>query len=331
MTKTSGPLVAILVYDGLCTFEFGCAFEVFGLTRPEMGPNWYRCVTVAAESGVLRAAGGLFVEASRSLPALMEADTIILPGWRGPDARAPAPLVQALRAANGAGKRIVAICGGAFVLAQAGLLEGRRATTHWHHLQKLADRYPGVGVDPQALYIDAGDILTSAGSAAGLDLCLHVVRLDFGAKVANSVARRLVISAHRDGGQAQFVERAIPLPAGTHVGGVMDRIRERLSDDWTVDRMAAVAHVSPRSLHRHFHKMTGMAPGEWLQHERLSAARDLLEETTLSVKAIAARVGLRSDVNFRQVFRQATGLTPTDYRNRFHTRETASTRLTIQG
>ena len=243
MPKSSGPLIAILLYDGLCTFEFGCAFEVFGLARPETGHGWYRCVSVAAEPGPLRAAGGLLVDAALSLDDLCQADTIVLPGWRGPDAPAPRPLVEALCRAHAAGKRIVSICGGAFVLAQAGLLEGKRATTHWHHLQRLADRYPGVMVDPQALYIDSGNIFTSAGSAAGLDLCLHIVRQDFGAKIANRVARRLVIAAHREGGQTQFVERAVPPPAGARLGALLDQIRANLSEEWSVDKMASVTHI----------------------------------------------------------------------------------------
>lgn len=317
MPNLSGPRLAILVYNGLCTFEFGCAFEVFGLTRPEMGPGWYRCMTVAAEPGPLRAAGGLAVLPERDLSALTEADTIVIPGWRGPMIEAPAELLDALRRAHAAGKRIVAICGGAFVLAQAGLLDGRKATTHWHHLQALEARYPAIEIDRQALYVDTGDILTSAGSAAGLDLCLHVVRRDFGARAANSVARRLVVPAHREGWQSQFVERTVPLPSGAHLGDLMDHIRGHLSRRWTIAGMAAEAHLSARSLHRQFLQMTGMAPGAWLQNERLCAARDLLEGSALSIKEIAAQVGLGTDTNFRRLFRLETGSTPTEYRRSF--------------
>jgi len=323
MPNGSGPLVVILAYDRLCTFEFGCAFEVFGLSRPEMGPGWYRCLTAAVEPQPIRGAGGLRLEADGGLDLLDAADTIVIPGWRGMDAAAPPALLEALRRANAAGTRIVSICGAAFVLAQAGLLTGRRATTHWHHVSALASRYPDVVVEREALYVDEGDILTSAGSAAGLDLCIHIVRKDFGAKAANSVARRLVVAAHRDGGQAQFIERPLPPPSGTRLSDLLETIQRLLSEKWTVERMAAEAHVSVRTIQRHIHEATGLAPGEWIQRQRVSYARDLLEETALSVEEIAIRAGFGTATNFRQHFRSATGLPPASYRSRFHLREPA--------
>ncbi len=318
MPNASSPLVVILAYDQFCTFEFGCAFEVFGLSRPEMGPGWYRCLTAAAEPGLLRAAGGLRLEADGGLELLHAADTIVIPGWRGPDAEVPAALLEALRRANAAGTRIVSICGGAFVLAQAGLLSGKRATTHWHHVAALASRFPKIVVERDALYVDEGDILTSAGSAAGLDLCIHIVRKDFGAKAANSVARRLVVAAHRDGGQTQFIERSLPPPSGSRLSGLLETIQRRIGEKWTVDRMAELAHVSVRTIHRHIYEATGLAPGEWLQRQRVSYARDLLEETTLSVEQIADRAGFGTATNFRKHFRSVTGLPPVAYRSRFH-------------
>lgn len=317
MPIASAPLVAILAYDGLCAFEFGCASEVFGLARPEMGEGWYRCVTVAAEAGPLRG-GCLEVHPDGGLELLTSADTIVLPGWRGPGAEAPPPLCEALGLAHRAGKRIVSICGGAFVLAQAGLLRGKRATTHWHHLDQLAAAYPDIRVDRQALYVEDGTILTSAGSAAGLDLCLHVVRQDFGAGVANRVARRLVIAPHRDGGQSQFVERPLPPPSGMRVSGLLEMVCSRLGEDWTVARMAQEAHVSMRSIQRHIRNATGLAPGAWLLNMRLGHAKGLLEETQLSVEAIAAHAGFGTAANFRQHFRAAVGLSPSQYRSRFH-------------
>lgn len=314
MPKRLNPLVVILAYDSLCTFEFGCAFEVFGQSRPEMGPSWYRCVTAAAEAGPIRCVGGLQLEPDGGLELLAEADTIVIPGWRGPDATAPEPLLEALRRASVSGIRIVSICGGAFVLAQAGLLAGRRATTHWHHLAKLAERYPDIIVEQHALYVEEGQILTSAGSAAGLDLCIHVVRRDFGAKAANSVARRLVIAAHRDGGQSQFIERSLPPPSSARLSSLLNTIRQRLGEQWTVERMAKEAHVSVRSIQRHIREATGMAPGQWLQRERIAHARDLLEETTLSVEEIAKHSGFGTATNFRQLFRAAVGLPPANYR-----------------
>ncbi len=319
MPKRPNPLVAIVAYDDLCTFEFSCAFEVFGLSRPEMGPQWYRCVTASAEPGPIRCVGGLKLEPMGGLELLEEADTIVIPGWRGPDATAPAPLLEALRRANAMGIRIISICGGTFVLAQAGLLAGKRATTHWRHLARLAARYPEIVVERRALYVDEGSILTSAGSAAGLDLCIHVVRKDFGARAANSVARRLVIAAHRDGGQSQFIERSLPPPSGARLSALLDAIRGRLDEQWTIKRMAAEARVSVRSIQRQVHEATGMAPGKWLQRERVARARDLLEETTLPVEAIAAHLGFGTATNFRQHFRAAVGLAPVNYRMRFCT------------
>ncbi|WP_349960254.1 transcriptional regulator FtrA [Rhizobium sp. ZPR3] len=317
MPKNANPLVVIAAYDQLCTFEFGCAFEVFGLSRPEMGSGWYRCMTAAVEPGPIRGAGGLTVNSDGGLELFDQADTIVIPGWRGPDATAPEPLLKALRKAHANGSRLVSICGGAFVLAQTGLLSGRRATTHWHHAGNLAAAYPEIDVEPHSLYVDEGDILTSAGSAAGLDLCIHVVRKDFGAKAANSVARRLVAAAHREGGQMQFIERPVAGRGATRLSTLLDVIRGDLAQQWSVQRMAEEACVSVRSLHRHIHEAMGIAPGEWLQNERLARARELLEETSLPISVIAMHVGLGSAANFRHHFRASVGLSPTAYRSRF--------------
>jgi len=317
MPKNINPLVAITVYDQLCTFEFGCAFEVFGLSRPEMGPNWDRCATAAIEPGAIRGAGGLTGSSGGGLEILDRADTIVIPGWRGPDTQAPAPFLDALRKAHTRGARLVSICGGAFVLAQTGLLSGKRATTHWHHLERLATAYPDIDVEPHSLYVDEDDILTSAGSAAGLDLCIHVVRKDFGAKAANSVARRLVIAAHREGGQTQFIERPVAARSTTRLSPLLDTIRGSLAHQWSVQRMADEACISVRSLQRHIREVTGSAPGEWLQNERLARARELLEETSLPVSVIATQIGLGSATNFRHHFRAGVGLPPAAYRSRF--------------
>ncbi|MEL6062741.1 transcriptional regulator FtrA [Methylobacterium sp. 2A] len=310
--------LAILAYDGLCTFEYGCAVEVFALPRPEFGVRWYRSVIAAAEPGPLRGVGGVTVQADGGLELLESVETIVIPGWRGPDGSVPEPLLHALRRAHARGARIVSICAGAFVLGAAGLLAGRRATTHWHHTGRLA-AIPEVQVEVDVLYVDEGSILTSAGSAAGLDLCLHVVRKDFGAQTANLVARRLVIHAHRDGGQAQFVQRPVPRRAGAKLGLLFDRVRGSLGEVWTVERMAAEAGLSLRSLHRHVRAATGTAPGTWLIAERLAEARTMLEETNRPVEEIAERVGFGSAPALRSHFRAILGVTPTDYRKRFST------------
>lgn len=314
MPNTIGPCVAILVYDRLSLFEFSCAFEVFGLSRPEMGADWYRCILVGAEAVPLRATHGVTVTPEKDLSGLDDADIIVIPGWRGASEDAPEELLSALRTAHKAGKRLVSICGAAFVLAQAGLLDGRRATTHWHHSDILAARYPTIHVVPDALYVEDGSLLTSAGSAAGLDLCIHVVRQDFGARAANMVARRLVVAAHRDGGQAQFIERAIPPPSGGRLTALLDAMRGRLGEPWGAQRMAREMRVSLRSLHRHVHEATGLSPGVWLMRQRILLAQELLQETDLSIEAIAHAAGFGSAANFRQHFRSVVGVAPTVFR-----------------
>ncbi|WP_298959937.1 transcriptional regulator FtrA [uncultured Methylobacterium sp.] len=316
----SSPLVAILAYDGLCTFEFGCAVEVFGQSRPEMGTGWYRCVTVAAEDGPLRGVGGVRIEADGGLDLLVNASTVVVPGWRSPFAPVPGALAQALAAAHERGARLVGICAGAFVLAATGALRNRRATTHWFHVARLAEISPDTEVVADVLYVDEGSVLTSAGSAAGLDLCLHMVRRDFGAKAANQVARRLVLSAHREGGQTQFIERPVPLRAGTRLGAFLDGVRPRLSENWTLHRMAQESGLSLTGLHRHVRAATGLSPGAWLVAERIRQARDLLEDTNLPVEAVARACGFGEAVNLRKHFQRAIGLSPSSYRARFDAR-----------
>ncbi len=232
-------LVVTLAYDGLCTFEFGIAIEVFGLHRPEMGPDWYRFAVCAVDQGPLRAVGGFRVVADGGLELLEEAGTIIIPGWRGAREPVPPALIDSLRRAHDRGVRLMSICSGVFVLAAAGLLSGRRATTHWHYVEPFSAAYPDVKVEPDVLYVDEGNILTSAGSAAGIDLCLHVVRHDFGAEIANRLARRLVVPPHREGGQAQFIERPVPnAREGVRFGPLLDRMRARLAESraWRASR-----------------------------------------------------------------------------------------------
>lgn len=205
------PLVVVLAYDGLCTFEFGIAVEVFGLPRPEMGENWYQFAVAGLDSGAMRATGGIHVVADGGLELLTQAGTIIIPGWKGSDVPVPAHLVDALRQAHQQGARLLSICSGVFILAATGLLSGRRATTHWRYSDTLKMQYPDINIEPDVLYIDEGTMLTSAGSAAGIDLGLHLIRRDYGSKAANQVARRLVVAPHRDGGQAQYIEKAVPV------------------------------------------------------------------------------------------------------------------------
>lgn len=317
MPKTQPPLVAILAYDGLCTFEYGCAVEIFKLYRPEMGEAWYRAIIVAGERGELRGLGGIRVDAEAGLEALQEAETIVVPGWRDPAERPPQPMLDALTAAHERGCRLVAICGGAFVLAATGLLDRKRATTHWHHLDRLRKTYPAIRVEPNVLYVDEGTLLTSAGSAAGLDLLLHIIRRDFGASSANRVARRMVVAAHRGGGQAQFVEQPVPKREAMHLSRLVEVIRSKLDFPWTIDTMAAEAGVSVRSLHRHLTTTTGSAPGAWLIQQRVSRACELLESTNHSIDEVAHIVGFGSGATLRQHFRHGLGVSPSDYRRQF--------------
>jgi AraC family transcriptional activator FtrA len=311
------PLVVALAYDGLCTFEFGVAVEVFGLPRPEMGPGWYRFAVAAEAPGPLAAAGGVTVTASAGLEALEAAGTVVVPGWRAIDAPVPEAVCAALRAAHARGARVLSLCSGVAVLAAAGLLDGRRCTTHWRYAAGLAARYPALRVDPAVLYVDEGSVLTAAGSAAGIDLCLHLVRRDFGPEAANAVARRLVVPPQREGGQAQFIPRPVPKRPGTRLAPLLDAVRARITEEWTLPRMAEEAAVSLRNLHRRFREATGLSPGEWLLAERLARAQELLEATALPVEAVAAEAGFGSAATLRLHFRTRYGVSPQAWRGRF--------------
>lgn len=315
--RGGNPLVAALVYDGLCGFEFACAAEVFGLPRPELEPGWYRFETRAAERGVLRAQHGLRVVADAGLDRLDEAGTIIIPGWKGIDVPVPPRLLDALREAHAGGARLLSICSGSFVLAATGLLDGKRATTHWRHAAALQRMYPRIQVDPGVLYVDEGQLLTSAGSAAGLDLCLHLVRRDHGPDVANQVARRLVIPPHRDGGQAQFVERPVPKREASALSRVIDAMHRRLASPQPIAELAAMAAMSERTFMRRFKEATGTSPADWLIAARVDRARELLESSPLSVDGIADECGFGSAITLRHHFRRKLGISPTAYRARF--------------
>jgi AraC family transcriptional activator FtrA len=315
--KAPNRLVAVLVYDRLATFEFGVAAEIFGLPRPEMGEDWYRMVTCAVEPGPLRAGGGLHITAQTGLEGLEAAGTVIVPGWTGIDVPVPQRLSAALRAASARGARIVSICSGAFVLAAAGLLDGRRATTHWRYVDQFRAAFPNVELDPNVLYVDEGRTLTSAGSAAGIDLMLHIVRSDFGAEAANSVARRLVVPAHRDGGQAQFIPKPVPKVANGRLAPLLDELRNRLDRPLSVVEMASNAAMSERTFLRRFRELTGLTPGRWLLEERLARAKHLLEGSGASIESVADAAGFGSAATLRLHFRERIGIGPNEYRRRF--------------
>ena len=315
LTNAPRPLVVALAYDGLCTFEFGVAVEVFGLPRPELGENWYRFAVAAVEEGELRATGGVRIVADGGAELLAQADTLIVPGWRGADAEVPPALCEALRRAHRRGCRILSICSGAFALAAAGLLDGRRATTHWRYTDALQRRYPAIDVVDDALYVGEEDLMTSAGSAAGLDLCLHVVRCDYGLEIANSVARRLVIQPHRDGGQSQHAARPVARSReSARMGQLFDWLHQRIAEPHTLASLARRAGMSPRTLLRRFEESTGTTPARWLLEARLRLAADALVSGSLSVEQIAQQSGLASGSALRQHFRQRYGVSPRQYR-----------------
>jgi AraC family transcriptional activator FtrA len=310
--------VAILAYDQLCMFEFGIAVEVFGLPRPEFaGLDWYSHEIVGIEPGPYRSTGGIRVDAPHDLGRLEQAGLIIVPGWRGAKQPVPAELVDALRAAHARGARIATLCSGVFVPAGAGLLDGRRATTHWRYAGTLAEDHPSITVEPDILYVEDGNLLTAAGSAAGIDLCLHIVRQDFGAAVANTVARRLVLPAHREGGQAQYVARPVARERRGRLGPLLDDLRSRLDEDWSIARMAETARLSERTLIRHFNDSTGLSPLNWLIAERVERCKELLETTALDLDAIAEASGFRTQETLRHHFRTRTGISPSAFRRQF--------------
>lgn len=311
-------LVVALAYDQLCTFEFGCVVEIFGLPRPELEINWYQFDVCATSRRSLRASGGLTFKAPNSLALLDSADTIIIPGWGNLRAPPPRNLLNALRYAHSRGARICSICSGVFLLAATGLLDGKSATTHWKFADDLAKRYPSINVLPDALYVDEGDLLTSAGSAAGLDMMLHIVRTDHGTKVANSVARRLVIPPHRDGGQAQFISRPIQRPDERQLSKLMDRVRRRPADEYSLEKMAALSSLTVRTLQRQFRSNTGMTPIEWVVQERITIAKELLEISKASISSIVETTGFGSEESLRRHFRRIVGIPPVAYRERFN-------------
>ena len=308
--------VAAFVHDGLSPFELAIAVEAFGIKRPDFeAPWWYEFEVCAERPGRLRTLGSFELVVANGLETVAAADTVIVVGCPDLHGDPSEELVASLRQAHKRGSRIVSICTGAFTLAGAGLLDGRTVTTHWRHAPLLALRYPRVTVAPDVLYVDHGDIATSAGTAAGIDLCLHLVRSDHGSEIASGLARRMVVAAHRDGGQAQFVERAVPPAiADPAIAEAIAHIRSNLHEPLPLKRLAGRVHLSPRQFSRRFRAATGSSPGDWILHERLDAGRALLERSNDGIEDIAQRVGLPNTSGFRRHFRESYGIPPAKYR-----------------
>ncbi len=306
-------VVALALSDGVPFYELAAPCEIFGSRAPRGVEGWYD----------LKVCGPLNARVDRWFRAdteftyddLVGADTVVVPACQELNPRPD--LVSAVREAYDRGARVMSICTGAFILAEAGILDGRRAATHWMYAATLAERYPAVSVDTAGLYVDEGRVLTSAGKAAGHDLCLHVVRSDFGATVANRIARRLVMPPHREGGQAQYITTPVQSPTTGGLSSVLAWALEHLAEPITVEDLAARAHLGTRTLNRHFHARVGTNPLQWLHDQRIRRAQELLEQTDLPVEVVAARVGLTSAAVLRRHFRRALDTTPDAYRRTF--------------
>jgi transcriptional regulator GlxA family with amidase domain len=320
MPSAHGQRVALLLLDGAVFFDVGTVLTVFGSRRPGTPrPDLGYGLTVCSAGGrPVTTSQGLTVSVDAGLEALRRADLVVVPGTTPDLVAGQEQAVAAVAAAHRRGARIMSVCTGAFVLAAAGLLDGRRATTHWGYCDRLAAEYPAVRVDPDVLYIDDGDVLTSAGISAGMDLCLHVVRGDLGADAAMTIARWNVVAPHRDGGQAQFI--AAPVPDARNGGGLAGTrawALEHLAEALTVRDLARHAHMSARSLARHFVAETGTTPKQWLLAHRVQHARRLLETTELSIEEVAVRSGFGSAAALRIHFDRVTATRPTAYRAAF--------------
>ena len=309
--------VAAVVDQGALTFDFAIPCEVFGLDRSDIVDPWYEFLVVAAGDRRVLTQTGFELVAPHGLEALARADTIVVPGWSDPDDDPSEPLKQELLAAHARGARILSLCTGAFVLAATGLLDGRRATTHWMYAERLRQRFPSIDLDPDVLYVVDGNVMTSAGTAAGIDLCLHVVALDHGVDVAATVARRLVMPLFRSGGQAQYVDAPVVTGEGNGLGALLDWGRANLGAGLSVDDLARKGAMSPRTLTRRFRAAVGMPPGEWLQRERLRLAQRLLESTGDPIDLVAKRAGYDSDATMRAQFATRLHTSPRAYRRTF--------------
>jgi transcriptional regulator GlxA family with amidase domain len=312
--------VAAVVLDGFEPFELGVLCEVFGTDRTDEGLPGYDFAVVAAEDGPLRSAAGFALQTAFGLDRLEKADLIAVPATS--DARCmrgdwPEPLLAALRRGVERKACVLSVCTGAFVLGAAGLLDGRGCTTHWRHAARLARMYPAAKVDPSVLYIDDETVVTSAGTAAGIDACLHLVRKEQGSRVANAIARRMVVPPHRDGGQAQYVERPVAEPDCDTLGEVIQWMQHNLNRAATVDELASLAAMSPRTFARRFVQETGTTPQRWLTGQRILLAQQLLEETDEIVDVIAERAGFGNAATLRHHFRAWRATTPNAYRRMF--------------
>lgn len=308
--------IAVLAFDGISPFHLAVPCVVFADQHPDM-PE-VKLQVCALQAGKLRSSAGFTLEVEHDLSAFASADLIIIPSWHQLERTPPAPLLHALQSAQQRGAAILGLCLGAYVLAYAGLLDGKRATTHWAYAEDFAARFPAIAVDADVIYIEQGQLMTSAGTAAAMDSCLHWLRQHYGGALANKVARRLVLAPHRQGGQAQFIEQVMPVSAQAHrLSKVLAQLRANLAHNHTLDSMAALAHMSRRNFSRHFQQLCGVSPTQWLLRERLARVQHLLEASDLSLQAIAEQTGFGSQESLRLQFRQRFGIAPSAWRKQF--------------
>ena len=310
--------IAVVAYDRISPFHLSVPCLVFGEDRGESGVALFDLRVCTLDPAPLRTSVGFTIGVSQGLGVLARAHTVIVPSWRDPNERPPQRLLDALRRAHERGARVVGLCLGAFVLAEAGLLDGRPATTHWRWADRFAQRYPQVQLDRDVLYVDDGDVVTSAGTAAGIDCCLHLLRRRHGAEVAKRVARRLVVAPHREGGQAQYIEQPLPNAAPDHrLSEVLIWAAKHLDHNLSLDQLAARGAMTRRTFTRHFRQNTGTTVGQWLLHQRLARAQRLLETSARPMEQVAADAGLGSAMSMRQHFAAAFKTSPSAYRKHF--------------
>ncbi|MFE6973633.1 helix-turn-helix domain-containing protein [Streptomyces sp. NPDC057682] len=310
--------VAALMLDDVHPFELGVLCEIFGLDRSDDGLPVHDFAVVSAEGPELRTHAGFTIHTPYGLDRLEEADLIAVPaGSRFGDRDFPEEVLDALRRAVDRGARVLSVCSGAFLLGAAGLLDDRRCTTHWKHADVLAQRFPRARVEPDVLYVDDGPVITSAGTAAGIDACLHLVRQAYGPAAANTIARRMVVPPHRDGGQAQYIQRPLPRDRCDTVGETLAWMERHLEQEMTVEQLAAQTHMSPRTFARRFQQETGTTPYRWLLRQRVLLAQHLLETSDETMDTIAGRTGFGNAAALRHQFVRALGTTPQAYRRTF--------------
>jgi len=310
--------VCVIAFNGISPFHLSVPCLVFGKDRRVGDSPWFELAVCAGEDGVLMTNAGFAIQCDHALDQVTRADIVVVPSWRDVDARPPEAILQALNAAHARGALVVGLCLGAFVLAHAGLLDGKQATTHWAWAAQLAQDFPQIEVDAKVLYVEEEQILTSAGVAAGLDCCIHIVRRVYGREIANTLARRLVVSPHREGGQAQFIDQPVPQGASDQrLSLLLDWLRANLGESLSIDHVAQRLAMSRRSFTRHFKQVTGSTFGKWLTNERIKAAQQHLETTHDSVEKIAAACGFGTSLSLRQHFSAVVGVSPTSYRKTY--------------